>query len=82
MPSSVGPQLSRTPFPSASPAGWIPLYTMVTFRPDISYGTAKRKAESQHRWVARMGWYGTALGIIVFAGLSSARVIHRALRLN
>ncbi|THH15153.1 hypothetical protein EW146_g5276 [Bondarzewia mesenterica] len=41
--ASIGPLLSRVPFPSRNPSGWIPLYTMVTFRPDISYATAKKK---------------------------------------
>lgn len=67
-PSAALEQLSEVPFPSASPAGWLPLYTMVTFRPDISYSTLKRKAERQDRI---LGW-GTAaavLGIIGYAGL-------------
>jgi kynurenine 3-monooxygenase len=37
------------------PRGWLPLYTMVTFRPDIGYATAKRKAERQGRIVSVVG---------------------------
>ncbi|KAJ6491896.1 hypothetical protein C8R45DRAFT_1136901 [Mycena sanguinolenta] len=37
------------------PSGWMPLYTMVSFRPDISYATAKRKAASQERLMDRAG---------------------------
>ncbi|KAG2158353.1 FAD/NAD(P)-binding domain-containing protein [Suillus bovinus] len=45
--SSLGDSLSRTAFPTTNPRGWLPLYTMVTFRPDISYATARRKAARQ-----------------------------------
>ncbi|EJD05820.1 FAD/NAD-binding domain-containing protein [Fomitiporia mediterranea MF3/22] len=64
IPSSVVPLLSRTPFPSLSPAGWIPLYTMVTFRPDISYSTAKQKAERQQKILTNLGWLTSAMGIL------------------
>ncbi|KAJ7729260.1 FAD/NAD-binding domain-containing protein [Mycena maculata] len=37
------------------PSGWIPLYTMVSFRPDISYSTAKQKAERQERLLDGFG---------------------------
>ncbi|KAH8108949.1 hypothetical protein DFH11DRAFT_1630424 [Phellopilus nigrolimitatus] len=62
-PSSVGPLSSSIPFPSTSPSGWVPLYTMVTFRPDISYSTAKLKAEKQQKIVANLGCLGLAIGI-------------------
>lgn len=44
---SLVPLLRRAPFATMEPKGWLPLYTMVTFRPDISYATAKRKAGRQ-----------------------------------
>jgi kynurenine 3-monooxygenase len=49
--ASLIPVLSRVAFPPGEPSGWIPLYTMVTFRPDISYATAKRMATQQSRIV-------------------------------
>jgi len=44
------------PFPTSWPSGWLPLYTMVTFRPDISYATAKRKALRQGEILSYAGW--------------------------
>ncbi|KAH7923500.1 FAD/NAD(P)-binding domain-containing protein [Leucogyrophana mollusca] len=59
--SSLGHVLSRIPFPSTDPTGWLPLYTMVTFRPDISYATAKKKAARQTAILSTMGQLGTAI---------------------
>lgn len=53
--------LSAVPFPTLKPSGWIPLYTMVTFRPDISYATVKRKAVRQSGILALSGWLGTVV---------------------
>ncbi|KAF8575953.1 FAD/NAD-binding domain-containing protein [Ramaria rubella] len=47
------PQLPLNP--SSAPQGWLPLYSMVTFRPDISYATAKMKAERQSRIINGIG---------------------------
>jgi kynurenine 3-monooxygenase len=44
------------------PSGWIPLYTMVSFRPDIGYSAARKKAASQERLIERAGM---ALGLLV-----------------
>lgn len=58
---AVAPIVSQGTFPAKSPSGWLPLYTMVTFRPDIGYATAKRKAENQARVVtASAGAMGLA----------------------
>ncbi|KZT67708.1 FAD/NAD(P)-binding domain-containing protein [Daedalea quercina L-15889] len=62
-PSALIPSLSREPFPSRSPAGWLPLYTMVTFRPDISYSTARRKMTRQRRVLEYAGWVTAAMGV-------------------
>ncbi|PAV23635.1 FAD NAD-P-binding domain-containing [Pyrrhoderma noxium] len=62
-PSLIEPLLSQTPFPSSSPSGWIPLYTMITFRPDISYSTAKEKAERQQKIVSSFGWCVFVAGV-------------------
>lgn len=51
-------------FPAGRPRGWLPLYTMVTFRPDISYADAKRKAAEQTRVMNKVGIVGSvALGV-------------------
>jgi len=52
---------SGDPFPTRWPTGWIPLYTMVTFRPDISYATAKRKSADQTETLTVAGRIGTVL---------------------
>lgn len=57
--SSLGDSLSRIAFPTAHPRGWLPLYTMVTFRPDISYATARRKAARQAIILTTMARLGT-----------------------
>ncbi|KAF8557253.1 FAD/NAD(P)-binding domain-containing protein [Imleria badia] len=53
--------LATVPFPSPNPAGWLPLYTMVTFRPDISYATARKKAEKQSTILSFAGRLGTVV---------------------
>ena len=68
--SALIPSLSREPFPSKSPAGWLPLYTMVTFRPDISYSTARRKMARQRRILEYAGW-ATAVMSISVAGVAA-----------
>lgn len=52
---------SGAPFPTRWPSGWIPLYTMVTFRPDISYATAKRKSAGQTEILTVTGRIGAVL---------------------
>ncbi|KAL0947011.1 hypothetical protein HGRIS_013155 [Hohenbuehelia grisea] len=68
--ASLGPALSRTPFPPGMPSGWLPLYTMVSFRPDISYATARRKAARQSRILANVVSLGTALLSVATAYLA------------
>ncbi|KAI0273688.1 FAD/NAD-P-binding domain-containing protein [Gloeopeniophorella convolvens] len=61
---SLGALPAGVTFPSRTPRGWLPLYTMVTFRPDISYSTARRKAGEQSRVISNVGTLGSvALGI-------------------
>ncbi|KAK7014931.1 kynurenine 3-monooxygenase [Favolaschia claudopus] len=57
---SMLPLLSRATFASVI-SGWLPLYTMVTFRPDVSYSTAMKRAERQSRILTGLGWAGTGL---------------------
>ncbi|TFK76537.1 FAD/NAD(P)-binding domain-containing protein [Pluteus cervinus] len=62
--ASLVPILSRIPFPPGVSGAWLPLYTMVTFRPDISYATAQKKAERQAKILTGLGWASvTAVGL-------------------
>lgn len=56
---TLGDSLSRITFPTVNPRGWLPLYTMVTFRPDIGYATARRKAAKQDIILATIARLGT-----------------------
>ncbi|KAK2466991.1 hypothetical protein APHAL10511_001249 [Amanita phalloides] len=67
---SLVPVLARMPYPSASASGWIPLYTMVTFRPDIGYATAKQKASQQDKLLVVSGWIGMILCWVLAAFLA------------
>ncbi|KAH7889306.1 hypothetical protein F5I97DRAFT_1801998 [Phlebopus sp. FC_14] len=60
-PQFVMESLSRVPFPTSRPTTWLPLYTMVTFRPDISYATARRTAMKQSDTLGVVGRLGTVL---------------------
>lgn len=53
--------LASIPFPSPIPTGWLPLYTMITFRPDISYATARKKAAKQSAVLSFVGRLGTVV---------------------
>ncbi|KAF8797942.1 FAD/NAD(P)-binding domain-containing protein [Phlegmacium glaucopus] len=57
---SLAPVLAKVPYPPGKPKGWLPLYTMVTFRPDISYAVVKKKAAGQATIVTWIGWIGVA----------------------
>ncbi|KAF9052962.1 hypothetical protein BJ165DRAFT_1444407 [Panaeolus papilionaceus] len=59
--SSLVPTLSRVPYPPGKPKGWLPLYTMVTFRPDINYATVKEKAARQSIILDWMSWIGVVV---------------------
>ncbi|KAJ6630699.1 FAD/NAD-binding domain-containing protein [Mycena sp. CBHHK59/15] len=68
---SLLPLLARVPF-ATDISGWLPLYTMVTFRPDISYATAQRRAARQARILSALGWIGT--GVLGVAGVCVMRM--------
>lgn len=59
-----------------SPSGWLPLYTMVTFRPDISYSTARRKFQRQSHILETTAWLsaGVAVGV---AGITCVTLLRR-----
>jgi len=66
---------SSSPFPAGQVNGeWLPLYTMVTFRPDISYSVAKSKAERQSRILLGVGWCATAVTGMVCVGFGLAHL--------
>lgn len=58
---SLVPVLTRMTYSSSTAGGWMPLYTMVTFRPDISYATIRRKASRQNQLLVVSGWLGVLL---------------------
>ena len=61
---SVGARFHKALYPCPQPRGWMPLYTMVTFRPDVGYAAAKSKAERQTSILNALG-FGTGLfGVI------------------
>ena len=74
--ASLMPLLSRVPFSPGEPSGWLPLYTMVTFRPDISYATAKRKAQRQSQILINAVWIGTAVLGVTSLGVMWIAVCH------
>jgi kynurenine 3-monooxygenase len=61
------PVLTRQTYPSRQSKSWIPLYTMVTFRPDISYANAKRRAKQQTKLLSAFSWTGILLSSSVVA---------------
>jgi len=71
--ASLGPRFHKEVYPSMQAKGWMPLYTMVTFRPDIGYAAAKTKAERQARILNAVGFGGGIFGVIsVIAGCTLA----------
>ena len=65
---SLGPRFHKDVYPSAQAGGWMPLYTMVTFRPDVGYAAAKSKAERQTRILNAIGIGTGFFGVISVAG--------------
>ncbi|KAJ7794104.1 hypothetical protein B0H14DRAFT_2392835 [Mycena olivaceomarginata] len=69
--------LSETIFGPQVPSwSWVPLYSMVSFRPDISYSAAKKKAERQERLIDSLGVVvGTlGLGYIIYSFINLNRL--------
>jgi hypothetical protein len=62
--ASLRPRFEKEVYPSGQPQGWMPLYTMVTFRPDIGYAAAKSKAERQAATLNALGFGGGLLGVV------------------
>ncbi|KIK59775.1 hypothetical protein GYMLUDRAFT_168717 [Collybiopsis luxurians FD-317 M1] len=57
--SSLSTFLANELYAEDEPKGWLPQYTMVTFRPDISYDTVRRVMARQ---IAVLGSVGALLG--------------------
>ncbi|KAH9079465.1 FAD/NAD-P-binding domain-containing protein [Lactarius deliciosus] len=75
--ASLGAFAAGVTFAPGIPRGWLPLYTMVTFRPDISYSTAKRKAAKQDRVISNVGIAGSVVLGIASVGMASMALFHR-----
>ena len=62
---SLSPRFRNQLYPSTQAnEGWMPLYTMVTFRPDIGYAAAKSKAERQTRILNTLGLCAGFSGVV------------------
>ena len=59
-----------------SPSGWLPLYTMVTFRPDLSYSTVRRKYERQSHLLSVAAWL-SAGAVAGAAGITCVTLLRR-----
>lgn len=65
------PKLCEEAFPTPRVRGWSSLYSMVTFRPDVSYKEALRKERAQKDVVAGLAWaLGGTVGVTGTAGLA------------
>jgi kynurenine 3-monooxygenase len=72
---TLASQLKATTF-NRAPHGWLALYTMVTFRPDISYAEVRRKAERQNRILDSVVWSGllaSGFASVATVGMWAAR---------
>ncbi|TIA90249.1 hypothetical protein E3P81_02552 [Wallemia ichthyophaga] len=65
--------LRREPFPTAASSGWMSLYQLVTFRPDISYADAEEVSRRRDERVSLVG-KGSIAGLVVAAGVLVAKV--------
>ena len=75
---SLSALLSRQSYAPDHPRGWVPLYTMVTFRPDISYAAVKQKAEHQSFILTGLGWLGTSVaGVCCAWAIRAATIYYR-----
>jgi kynurenine 3-monooxygenase len=63
-------QQEGEPFRLGEPRGWLPLYTMVTFRPDVRYAVAKKKALRQGRTLKWSAWLGTTILGLASVGIT------------
>ncbi|KAF9264797.1 FAD/NAD(P)-binding domain-containing protein [Marasmius fiardii PR-910] len=58
---SLTTKLATELYDEHGPRGWLPLYTMVTFRPDISYDTARRTASRQTQILTTVAYVGATI---------------------
>ncbi|KAH9946013.1 FAD/NAD-P-binding domain-containing protein [Epithele typhae] len=71
----VMPSLSTKTFSNAV-SGWLPQYTMVSFRPDVSYSTVRRKAQRQSEVLRTAGWISVS-AVLGTAGIGAAILARR-----
>ena len=50
------PSYQESPFFAGRLFGWLPLYVMITFRPDINYAAAVGKARQQTKYMLYATW--------------------------
>ncbi|KAJ3735394.1 FAD/NAD-P-binding domain-containing protein [Lentinula guzmanii] len=53
--------LSTELYAENEPRGWLPLYTLVTFRPDVRYDTVRRTVARQSAILTGVGYVGAAV---------------------
>lgn len=58
--SSLSALLSNELYAEDEPRGWLPLYTLVTFRADISYDAVRRAVARQSTILTGLGCVGAA----------------------
>ncbi|KAL0569891.1 kynurenine 3-monooxygenase, mitochondrial precursor [Marasmius crinis-equi] len=72
--SSLCTELTTKMYNEDEPKGWLPLYTLVTFRPDISYDTVRRTAFRQTKILTTISYIGaTVLGVSLLWVARTAR---------
>ncbi|KAG7092342.1 hypothetical protein E1B28_008703 [Marasmius oreades] len=76
--TSLTTKLTSQTYDEREPRGWLPLYTMVTFRPDISYDTARRTASRQTQILTTATYVGAT--ILCVSGLWLARTVKTWIR--
>ncbi|KAJ4488101.1 FAD/NAD-P-binding domain-containing protein [Lentinula aciculospora] len=59
--SSLSALLSNELYAENEPKGWLPLYTLVTFRPDVSYDAVRRAVVRQSEILKGVGYIGAAM---------------------
>ena len=78
---SLAPMLAKVPFSTSRPKGWLPLYTMVTFRPDIGYGSVTKKMQQQSQIISNLGYVASGVLGIAGVGLAWFGYVHRVHKL-
>ncbi|KZV71872.1 FAD/NAD-P-binding domain-containing protein [Peniophora sp. CONT] len=78
---SLAPTLAKVPFSTPQPKGWLPLYTMVTFRPDIGYASVTKKMQQQSQLISNLGYVASGVLGVAGVGIAWLAYIHRVHKL-